>query len=459
MKFDFELAQLIIEHLEGAAITDSEGRYIYVSKDWVKKIGKQPDEVLGKYSKDVIPDTKIHVALRTRKPQIGEIFHHSGSQKEPTAFVTYIPIMKDSEVVAGFLFSLFSDIDVVLSIKHKLESVTHELEYYKEELRKIRGSRYTVEHIIGNSKAVSLLKEQIYQAARSNSTVLIEGETGTGKELVAHAIHNASRSNSFNFIKINCAAIPGELLESEFFGYEEGSFSGAKKGGRPGKFEMANHGSLFLDEVNQMPLVLQPKLLRVLQEKEIERIGNHKSIPVDVRVIAATNAPLEKLVKEKKFRTDLFYRLNVIKINVPPLRERKEDIPVLVESLIKKLNFQLGVKVNAVSPEVINVLMNYDWPGNIRELQNVLERAMNMAWGDVLEVSHLSGFLDNEGLTTNSSGGSPASAGSLKEKKKFTEKEAIKEALQICQGNRVLAARLLNISRNTLYKKLRKYDP
>ncbi|SHN63253.1 sigma-54 interaction domain-containing protein [Desulfitobacterium chlororespirans] len=458
MKVDSELARLIIEQMDGVAITDKEGRYIYVNDKWVKRMNKQPEEVLGKYVKEIYPQTKIDLVLKTRRPIIGEIFYNNEIEKDPVGIINYLPVFKDNELFAGLIFAIFEDMKVALEFKKKVEHLSRELEYFKEELRKIRGSRYTVDNIIGNSKAVLHLKEQIYQAARSTSTVLIEGETGTGKELVAHAIHDSGQRNVYNFIKINCAAIPEDLLESEFFGYEEGAFTGAKKGGRKGKFEMAHNGSLFLDEVNQMPLVLQPKLLRVLQEKEIERIGGHGSIPVNVRVIAASNVSLERLVQEKKFRSDLFYRLNVVRISIPPLRERKEDIPLLAQELLKRLNFQLGLNVKEISSEVMELLVSYNWPGNIRELQNVLERAMNIAWGEVLEISHFSWFRDHQGGASRNLRKDVVVGESLREKKTQTEKEAVEEALKICQGNKAQAARLLNISRTSFYKKLKKYS-
>jgi len=456
MKLDPAIAQLVIEHLDTVAITDPEGRYIYVNQGWVDWIGKQPEEVLGRYVKEIVPETKLDIVLKTKKPLIGEVLFASktGGKERARVIVTYIPLIKDNEVIAGFVFSIFKDFEMALGFTQKIESLTSELNYYKDELRKLRGSRYTVENIIGNSRPLNRLKEQIYQAARSNSTVIITGETGTGKELVAHAIHNCSSRSAFNFIKINCAAIPADLLEAELFGYEEGAFTGAAKGGRIGKFEMAHMGSLFLDEINQMPLALQPKLLRVLQEREVDKIGGKASIPVNVRVIAASNVDLKKMVEEKKFREDLYYRLNVMEINVPPLRERKEDIPLLVTELLKRLNQQMGVEIKGISPQVMQMFLRYDWPGNVRELQNVLERAMNIAWGEMLEEKHFEWFMNNKGRRITRL---DSSTNTLQEIKRMTEKEAIIDALETCHGVKAHAARKLAISRSMLHRKMRKY--
>lgn len=457
MEWDSLLAQLILEHLDTVAVTDAEGRYIYVNKGWTQWMGMQPEEVLGKYVRDVVPNTKIDLALKTGKPLIGQILFEkrSGNEKQPN-IVTYYPIKKEGKVIAGFVFSIFKDFDTALDFGQRLGHLTEELNYYKDELRKLRGARYGIESIIGSSPSMSKIRDQIIQAARSNSTVLIDGETGTGKELVAHAIHNCGPRSAFNFVKVNCAAIPNELLEAELFGYEEGAFTGAVKGGRRGKFELAHMGSLFLDEVNQLPLTLQPKLLRVLQEKEVERLGGKKSIEINVRIISAANVPLEKMVKGLEFRSDLFYRLNIMRITLPPLRERKEDIPQLIQALLNKLNYQLGVEVKSVASAVEKLLIKYDWPGNVRELQNVLERAMNVAWGDTLEAKHFEWFIDNSYSRDNPVVFNGESV-SLRGVKHSVEKEVIIETLKRCGGNRVLAARELQISRSMLYRKLRKF--
>lgn len=457
MNLSPDITKLIIDHLDGVVITDPQGRYVYVNEAWSDMMGGiKLEDIKGKFVHELIPDTKIDLVLNSKKPITGHVIISKGPSKTE-AFSTYIPILKDGELVAGFIHVIIRGMKGAVDFSSKVNSMLNQIEYYQEELRKIRGAKYSIDNIIGESPEIRQMKDTIINAARSNSTVLIEGETGTGKELVAHSVHDLSTRTSAPFIKVNCAAIPSNLLETEFFGYEEGAFTGAKKGGKEGRFEMANGGSLFFDEINQLPLVLQPKLLRALQEKEIERVGGKESIPVNVRIIAASNVSLEKLVKDKKFRSDLFYRLNVIKIVVPPLRKRKEDIPLIADNLLDKLNFQLGMSVPSISEQAKNKLMEYEWPGNIRELQNVVERAMNMSWGETLEWKHFSPYFKNKKFQKN-----PKIDGNgeflIKDMKDRLEKETIIEALDKCNNNKTQAAIRLGISRTLLYKKIKKYD-
>ena len=284
--------------------------------------------------------------------------------------------------------------------------------------------------------------------------MLIEGETGTGKELVSHSIHSLSSRSAKPLIKLNCAAIPEGLAESELFGYEQGAFTGANKGGKVGKFELAHKGTLFLDEINQLSSTIQPKLLRTLQEKEIERVGGVKTIPVDVRLIAATNKPLEDLIQDNKFRSDLYYRLNVIYIRIPPLRERLEDIPLLTLSIIEKLNMQMGTSVSGVSDDVLSMFQQYSWPGNIRELQNILERAMNQKLTGLLTKQDFEPQF--ELLRKRITGATPKeNYQSVGLAKKQMEKKLIEETLAQFDGNKKQAAEHLGISRTSLYNKIR----
>ena len=452
-----EILKLIVDHLDCIVITDEQGRYMYVNESWSNIMGGiKLEEIKGKYVRDVIPDTRIHEALERKKPIIGHAVKTKGVGKKD-AFSSYIPIIKNGKVVAGFIHVIIIGMDNAIDFTHKVNAMTNKIRYYEEELRKIRGAKYSIDNIIGNSKAIKQVKHDIYKASRFASTVLIEGETGSGKELVAHAIHNLSSRNINTFVKVNCAAIPNELLESEFFGYDEGAFTGAKRRGKIGKFEMASGGSIFLDEINQMPYMLQPKLLRVLQEKEIERVGGKGSIPVDVRVIAATNCSLERMIRENKFRSDLYYRLNVIPIRIPPLRERKEDIPLIADDLLNKLNFQLGMNVPEISEEVKRKLQEYRWPGNVRELQNVIERAMNMSWGEELKWEHFEGYFKNKKMVKDIYKGDSEKC-SVKDMKNSMERDAIINALKECNNNRTQAAKMLGISRTLLYRKLEKYE-
>ncbi|OAT81694.1 hypothetical protein A6M21_09780 [Desulfotomaculum copahuensis] len=294
--------------------------------------------------------------------------------------------------------------------------------------------------IIGQSPAIRSCITIASKAARSNATVLLLGETGTGKEEFARCIHHASLRNSGPFIPINCAAIPHSLAESELFGYDDGAFTGAKKGGQPGKFELANRGTIFLDEIGDMPLSIQSTLLRVLQDRCLHRVGSSNSINVDVRVIAATNKNLQLEVDAGNFRQDLFYRLNVISINIPPLRERDDDLFLIIQHFLNKSN-----KYFQLSPAVEKIFRNYSWPGNVRELHNVLERVMNLADGNYILPSHL-----------------PPDITSRKQKQldlsnlKSMEHVMIRNALRQCHGNVSKAAGILGISRNTLYRKIKR---
>lgn len=311
----------------------------------------------------------------------------------------------------------------------------------------IAKARYTYEDIIGSSQSIELCKKLVLKAAHSSSTVLLQGESGTGKELFAQAIHNASQRSNEPFVAINMGAIPASLIESELFGYEEGSFTGARKGGQPGKFELANGGTIFLDEIGEMPLNLQVHLLRVLEERQVTRLGGYKPIPLNIRVIAATNRSLQDLIKKDSFRLDLYYRLNVLTIQIPSLQDRKSDIPILANHFIEKLSQQMNKPDMTLSQEAENCLKNYSWPGNVRELQNVIERAMNYAEELTILPHHLPSDL------TPSDQLEPEALPLLKDK----EMETILSVLQQTNGNLGQAAKLLGIGRTTLYRKLKKY--
>ena len=314
--------------------------------------------------------------------------------------------------------------------------------------------KITLDNIIGNSELIIQTKRNALIASHSTSTILITGESGTGKELFARSIHNHSDRVDHPFVTVNCAAIPDNLLESELFGYEEGAFTGAKKGGKLGKFELADKGTIFLDEIGDMSLHLQAKLLRVLQERELDKIGGKSNIFIDVRIIAATNKNLSAMVKNGSFREDLYYRLNVIPIKLPSLRERREDIPLLIDYMIKEYSDKLGKEILGIDENAKQLLMNYNWPGNIRELQNVIEYSINMSQSKILTldsmpktlttINYVEDVKDNEEIRT------------LEE----LEIREIKRALDMYKNykkDKELVANALGISRATLYRKLEKY--
>lgn len=459
------LMQRITDELEGLIITDAEGRYIYVNHRWSSLTGYTLDQVKGRYVRDIVLNSRVDEVLKSQKFISGDaVLLNVRTGAEVPVYCSYTPLFHEGEIEGCFVYMIPKSEHASMAIP---PNVTTLLEALNKQLLLVSPRSVVVSNpldsIIGNSPEIMKMKHEIVCAARSSSTVLIEGETGSGKELVAHAVHELSPRQSHRLVKVNCAAIPSELLESEFFGYEEGAFTGARRGGQAGKFEMANNGSLFLDEINQMPLALQPKLLRTLQEREIERIGSSATIPVDTRIISATNVPLNQLVQEGKFRSDLYFRLNVIRIRIPPLRERREDIPLLIDHLLKQLNFRLNLQISGITPETVERLKEYDWPGNVRELQNVLERAMNLAWFETLEWKYFSDYFSHPAYPPARPGKAaaprePEGVSALRRRRGDAEREILVQALNACRGNKAAAARELGISRTILYRKLHKYD-
>ena len=344
-------------------------------------------------------------------------------------------------------------------VKNKLKGYVLDFIENKEAIKNYnkinKDYKITLDNIVGNSEIMEHTKQKALITAKSNSTVLITGESGTGKELFARAIHNHSDRTDYPFVAVNCAAIPDNLLESELFGYEEGAFTGAKKGGKLGKFELAHKGTIFLDEIGDMSLHLQGKLLRVLQERELDKIGGKSNIFIDVRVIAATNKNLEDLVKNGQFREDLYYRLKVIPINLPTLRERKSDIPLLIDYMIKEYAHKLNKDVIGIEEDASKTLVDYTWPGNVRELQNIIEYSINMSTSSLLTLD----------IIPNNIKSTYYDEKSHKEEEIRTledlEKEEIKKAFnkyKHYKKDKELVAKALGISRATLYRKLEKYN-
>ncbi|MFQ8601794.1 MAG: sigma-54 interaction domain-containing protein [Anaerovoracaceae bacterium] len=445
----------IFERIDGFFVIDTDEKIVYMAENLVRQMSKKSmDEVVGKSIRDIIPTNNAYKILRTGKKQIGEMYFVEGY----TIVSNGYPIYKDGKLVGAFEYDAFSNIGFVEGFLEQIENIgQNQGAPIKRKSNDHNSAKYSMDDIKGSSLAIKRMKSDIKAAAKSGSTVLITGETGSGKELVAHSIHKLSQRSLFHFVSLNCAAIPNELFESELFGYEEGSFTGAKKGGKFGKVEIASNGTLFLDEIDNLSLSMQAKLLRFLQEKEIYRVGGDVAIPVNTRVIAATNQEPEVLVNENRMRKDLYYRLNVIEIKVPPLRERIEDIPEITRSLVKNLSSapERGVKViKDVDSKVYDMLMGHQWPGNIRELSNVLERAVNRCYEDELKPEHLVDFKRDMALHDGKS--ITLSMGkSLKEIKAEAEAHALKAALSKYNGNITKAADELGISRQMLHRKLK----
>lgn len=355
--------------------------------------------------------------------------------------IYYKIVILENEISNNELISFVNSIDVK---KYKRTSINH--------------SRYQFSDIIGESPTIRRVKELAAKIATNNSTVLLSGESGTGKELFAQAIHSLSSRKNQPFVAVNCIAIPDELFESELFGYEAGAFSGAKKGGKPGKIELAQHGTLFLDEISELSFQSQGKLLRVLQEKEVERLGGTTRRRVDIRVIAATNKDLKKLVEEGKFREDLFYRLYVFDLQIPPLRSRKEDILILVNHFVVDYNHKFDKDVVYIDSALEEWLLSHNWPGNVRELKASIERGMNIVDGDTLSLEHLYLHPPETAKTEANKQMQELRFTTLAEAVEFAEKLAIQQALEDAKGDRSIAAQRLEIHVASLYRKMAKYN-
>ncbi|MEW5954054.1 MAG: sigma 54-interacting transcriptional regulator [Bacillota bacterium] len=420
------------------------------NRSFTKFFNKEPEDMLGKHVKDAYENPIFPRAMETGKAEYGYITTLNGQE----IIANRAPIIKDGQIVGALGYVVFRDIKDLYALMKKIQKLKNQLNYYKDELDKVHRTKYGFDHIIGNNRDFLAVKETARRVANSSSTVLIYAESGAGKELFAHALHTESMRRKGPFIKVNCAAVPENLLESEFFGYQEGAFTGARKGGQVGKFELANGGTIFLDEIGDMSAQMQAKLLRVLQEKEVERLGDTTTRKIDVRVVAATNRQLEELIIKGDFREDLYYRINVVTLNIPPLRERLDDLELLADHFIQRFNRQFGQSVSGIISEVLDVFLSHNWPGNVRELENVIERAFNVLDGSVIQKKHLPLYLQKAGLRLNPR----VSRGGLSELVEEAEKGAILDVLSAVGGNKRKAAQLLGISRAGLYKKLKRYQ-
>jgi transcriptional regulator with PAS, ATPase and Fis domain len=430
---------------ECIVLVDSEGYITMMNQTYADFLGIKHEEAVGRHVTDVIENTRLHIVVKTGQTEIGQIQRIKGND----TVTMRIPIIENGKILGAIGKVIYKDVKEVESLYKRLENAKKELDLYKERLRRVKGDYYALDKIVGNNQKIRELKSMIIKIANTDSTVLITGESGTGKEIFANAIHDISNRRDNNFIKINCAAIPENLLESELFGYEDGTFTGAKRGGKIGKFEMANHGTIFLDEIGDMSLNMQAKLLRVLQEKEIDRVGGNAPRRIDVRIISATNQDLCKKIENGEFREDLYYRLNVVSMKIPPLRDRVDDIPVLCDYFIKHFNEKFGIYIEKIDNEAMECLKKYSWPGNIRELKNTLERAYNFINDNIIRTEHLpENIVHNKEETL---------FGNLNEILYEVEKNAIMQALKLTNGNKSKASKILGINRAGLYQKLKKH--
>ena len=447
-KNEKEILEILFENAyEGLVVVDTDGLVTMISGAYSRFLGVEGEDVIGKHVTEVIDNTKLHETVKTGIAETDIVQIIDGNH----TIVSRIPVYKDGVITNAIGKVVYRNISELEEIHAKIGRIEEQLENYKQELSQINRAKYTFNDIVGGSSSIKQVLKIARKAAYTNSNVLILGESGTGKELFAHSIHNSSARRNKPFVKVNCAAIPDDLLESELFGYEHGAFTGAKKGGKIGKFEVADQGTIFLDEIGDMPLRMQAKLLRVIQESEIEKIGSNTPMRIDVRIIAATNRNMVQMVEDKKFRLDLYYRLNVITLNIPSLNERKEDIFFLCKSFIEKMRRRYLKQVEGIDDNAVAKLKRYEWPGNIRELENVIERAINIMDNEtIIKPKHLPVDsmveFDVEEMRP------------LKDAIYDYEKATIIKCLEAVNYNKSKASKILGISRPTLYEKLEKYQ-
>ncbi len=480
-------AETFFDHLsemcEGILVVDKSARVVWVNDRWQRNMASlgfsTTDQIIGRPVEEIVPNTLMRQVVETGKPILLDVLEN----KAGTYLVSRFPLHDDSGAVIGAVgLILYDQIESLKPLIGKMGRLQSELAQAQKELARQRRTRYTFSNFVGNSERALEVKSRARRAAVLSTTVLLLGETGTGKELLAQAIHAASQRARHPFIAVNVAAIPDTLLEAEFFGVAPGAYTGADRRGRDGKFKLADGGTLFLDEIGDMPMALQSKLLRVLQEREVERLGSNDVSRVDVRVIAASSVDLATLVADGRFRSDLYYRLNVLPIRLPPLRERPEDLEALCEHLLEQLALEQEMLPKEIDRDALEALAALPWPGNVRELRNVLERACSLWDGMRLTMEAFREVLpeiDAVAVRERSGGRAaptPVSASArsetignpdgrseppivslpatLPERIAELERAAIREALRATGGNRVQAARRLGIARATLYQKL-----
>lgn len=433
---------------DGICVVDKDGIVTAVNKGYTEITGIKEHEIVG-YHMEALLDkgfftNAVSLQVLEQKKKISSMATINGNNKK--VLITGNPFLnKEGEVIQ--VLTVMRDLTELIRLRNNIEEMERRNEKYLTELNYLRNKTLKNENVIGESQDIKKLKELISYVAKTDTTVLITGETGCGKEVFSTEIHNKSNRNNLPYVKVNCAAIPENLIESELFGYEKGAFTGASNKDKLGMFEVANGGTILLDEIGEMPLNLQSKLLRVLQEKEIMRIGGTKSIKLDVRVIASTNQNLSELIKIGKFREDLFYRLNVVPLRIPPLRERKDDIAILAYKFLEKFNVKYG-KTKSFDSTAIKAFEAYSWPGNVRELENAIERLIVIDDKSYITYNDIMDMLGIEKIPSSQVN----STQTLKEAVNMFEKEMIENALKKF-GSTYKAARVLGVTQPTVFRK------
>ncbi|MDF2672048.1 MAG: PspF2 [Clostridiales bacterium] len=432
---------------------DEESKIIVMNQPFLDFIDVSIKDVVGKHISEVDPTVRLPLVLKTGVAEVGRK-HKFFNGKE--ALVDRIPIFDNGKVVGGVGIILLDDLNNIELRNSIIHTINPKI---PENILQIYRAKYTFDDILSDSPLSKKCKSQAKSYAVTDLPVLITGESGVGKELYAHSLHNFSKRTNNSFVSVNCAAIPEHLIESELFGYESGSFTGASSSGKQGKFELADGGTIFLDEIGDLPLSMQAKLLRALQENQIEKIGSTKVINTNVRIIAATNCNLEEKVARKEFRSDLYYRLNVLNLYVPPLRERPQDIPLLIDHFITTFYQRYGI-YKKFSQEIVGILMKYNWPGNIRELKNIVERLAVISPNDIVAKEYIPQYILEASHRSAAKSYLPLSSskGSLNNILEEVEAQIILDTLKSCNHNKSQAADLLGIPRMTLYRKLKKMN-
>ncbi len=445
-----ELKLILDATYDEIVIADGKGVILRVSKSCEKSFGISEDEMIGVSAKELekrgvlSKSTAAYVAENKKKVTLIQTTK-SGSR----LMVTGIPMFDESGEIIRII-SISRDVTELEKLKSRLKETEEILNWFREEMRKKQSQENQL--VTGNNKMMKYIIENLSQVSNYNVIVLLTGETGVGKSLIAKTIHQISNRRQEPFVHVNCGAIPENLLESELFGYVEGAFTGASKKGKKGLFEAASGGTLFLDEIGEIPLSVQVKLLHVIENSYINKIGKTTPIKIDTRIVVATNKNLKKLVEEGKFREDLYYRLNVVPIHIPSLRERKEDIPILIHHFIDKLNAKFGLS-KSISEEGYKLLTSYDWPGNIRQLENTIERLLITVQKDTIDMAHIINVIGPEDVVdTGLQGIIP-----LKQAREAVETRIIKEALKKYKTTRKVAE-VLEVDQSTIVKKMQRYN-
>ncbi len=445
-----DFLELVLDNVySGIIVCDLDGTVVYMNQVYAELLGVDRQEAVGNTIQTYFPSSRLRKVMKKGTAELGQ---KCSLRTELPLLVNRIPLINKGKTIGAILQTVFRDYQHFTDLLARLNLLEKEVKFYKKGLTSVLSATHSFDTIIGKSRAITEVKDRTLKYAGSDAPVLITGPTGTGKELFAHAVHNASARAEGPFVCVNCAAIPYELFESELFGYESGAFTGASKKGKPGKIELANGGTLYLDEIGELPLPAQAKLLRVLDNKTLDRVGSVESFKMDFRLVAATNRSLPELIEKKRFREDFFYRMNSMTVQIPPLAAREGDIPILTEHFLAAM----GKSRLRVSRNAMDALAGYHWPGNVRELKNVIEHAVSLAEDGVIDCDHFpKGMFSRPCDLRAPLSGFPDSP--LADEVARFEASHIREKLELCNGNMSKVSKMLGISRSTLYEKCKKH--